>query len=143
MAHPAFIRAYAARFAPGGFFWSAQASLPYVESMKTILTILLLAATMFASDANVAGKWQISMDTPHGLMQGPLTIEQFGSKLTAKIELEHLGTLNMVGKIEGSNVVFELQNRSDVSLKLDGTLNGGKMSGKMSPQGGEWSATRQ
>ena len=115
--------------------------------MKTLFALLALIATAaFAQhhdhDTQVAGKWQISMDTPHGAMNGPMTIEQDGSKLTVKIEMEHTGTLNLSGKIEGNSISLDMQ-RGEMSMKLNGTLNGNKMEGTMSPQGGAWSATRQ
>src|SRR6185369_16998710 len=109
--------------------------------MKTLLALFALAALAFADDhaAQVAGKWQIAMETPHGAMNGPMTIEQDGSKLTATIELDHVGTLSLTGKIEGKSILLDM-NRGEMSIKLNGTLNGNKIEGTMAPQGGAWSA---
>jgi len=94
--------------------------------MKKLLLMLLaavmLSACLLAADPNVGGSWEMTMDSPHGKMTGPLTLQQDGAKLTGTYETEHTGKM---------------------TITFEGTLEGDKLSGTTKPINGEWSAVRK
>ena len=115
---------------------------------KLLLTIFVaaLAATtcLSAEETKVDGKWQLSMDTPHGALQGPLQVTQEGAKLSGTYEVEHIGSMKFTGMIEGAKISFQMETPGgEVTIKFTGTVEGGQMSGTAEPHGGAWKATRQ
>jgi len=93
--------------------------------------------------ARIAGKWQMSMETPHGVVKGPFLIEQDGAKLTVSFQAEMFGTVSGTGSIEGNKVSFSLSvPNGPQDFGLSGTLDGSKMSGTTA-MSGAWSATRE
>lgn len=91
--------------------------------------------------ANVAGKWQLTLDSPHGTMQLPLQLKQKGSKLSGTAE--HNGkSLPVTGSVEGNKVSFSFEAMPDLSIDFSGTVEGDKMSGKAGPYELPWKAER-
>src|SRR5580704_1114641 len=84
---------------------------------KLLSTVFTLAICLVAchdhgvaaEHANIAGKWQLSMDTPHGLIKGPFQVQQDGTKLTATFETEMFGSMSATGTVDGNNVSFSLK----------------------------------
>ncbi len=113
--------------------------------LPAILAVAMCAATgLRAEDARIAGKWQMSVETPHGLVQGQLEIRQDGAKVTGTYETEQMGSMPMAGKVDGKTVAFTLQvPGGDMTVALNGAVDGDKMSGTMQPHGSAWNATRQ
>jgi hypothetical protein len=104
---------------------------------------LLAQSTEKTESAKIAGKWQMSVETPHGPMQGPLEIKQDGSKLTGTYEIEQMGSMAVTGKVEGDKVSFSLEvPGAQVTVAFTGKVEGDKMSGS-SDHAGNWTATRQ
>jgi len=96
-----------------------------------------------ASPANVAGKWQMSMDTPHGVVKGPFAIEQDGAKLAVSFQTEMFGTLAGSGSVGENKVAFSLSVPNvPEGFGFSGTLDGLKMNGT-TEMGGNWSAVRE
>jgi hypothetical protein len=92
--------------------------------------------------AKVAGKWTMSIESPHGPVKGALAIQQDGAKLTATFEAEHVGTLSVKGTVDGQKVAFALvAPGSTDEFTFSGTVEGAKMSGT-TVMGGSWSASR-
>jgi hypothetical protein len=89
----------------------------------------------------IAGKWQMSMETPHGLVKGPFQVQQDGVKLTATFETGMFGTLSATGSLDGRKVSFSLSVPGPHTLDFSGTVDGSKMSGK-TEMDGAWSASR-
>ena len=83
--------------------------------LSTVCVLILGACCLFAQSAGntapakIAGKWQMSLDTPHGPMKGPLQIQQDGSKLTGTYELEMFGSMTLSGKVDGDKVTFNME----------------------------------
>jgi hypothetical protein len=109
---------------------------------KIVLVIFASCLLAQTSPTQVAGKWSLSTDSTHGLIKGQLDVEQDGSKLTATYEPEGMGTLHFTGSVNGNAVSFEMPAGESV-FKLTGTIDGDKMSGATSMNGGAWSATRK
>ncbi len=104
--------------------------------MKKLLLMLLAAAMLstilVAADPNVGGSWEMTMDSPHGKMTGPLTLQQDGTKLTGN------------GKVDGEKVTLTMDTPGGkMTITFEGTLDGDKLSGTTKPINGEWSAVRK
>jgi hypothetical protein len=120
--------------------------------MKTLLSIMLMVVlgacclpaqtTAKSESAKIAGKWQMSVDTPHGPMKGPLQVKQEGTKLTGTYELEMFGSMSLAGTVEGDKVSFNMEvPGAAMTLIFTGTVDGDKMSGS-TDHAGNWTATR-
>jgi hypothetical protein len=121
--------------------------------MKKLLSVALVVvlsacclpaqSTAKSESAQIAGKWQMAMDTPHGPMKGPLEVKQEGSKVTGTYELEHIGSMTLTGKVEGDKVSFSMEvPGAGVTVAFTGKVEGDKMSGS-TDHAGDWTATRQ
>lgn len=110
----------------------------------TLMAAAMLSACLFAADAKVGGSWEMTMDTPHGKMTGPLTLEQHGSKVTGTYETAHAGKLTVNGTVEGEKVTFTMEvPGGQMTITLEGAKDGEKLSGTSKPLNGEWSAVRK
>ena len=120
-----------------------------MKKHRSMILIVAMAATAgllaqsIGQSTGLAGNWRLSLDTPHGTVQGPLKVQQDGSKLTGTYELEHIGSLSLTGTLDGKNVSFsmEVPNASE-RFTFTGTVEEGKMSGSTA-LGGSWSAKRE
>ena len=84
------------------------------------------------------------MDSPHGKMTGPLTIQQDGLKVTGTFETEHTGKLPFHGSVEGEKIMFTMETPGgQMTISFEGNIDGDKLSGTTKPLNGEWSAVRK
>ena len=116
--------------------------------MKTLLSVVLavamLSACLVAADVNVGGNWEMTMDSPHGKMTGPLTLQQDGAKITGTYETEHTGKLTITGKVDGDKIMFTMEvPGGQMTITFEGIKDGDKLSGTTKPLNGEWSAVRK
>ena len=121
--------------------------------MKKLLSLVFTIATCFvachehpgmqaATWAQIAGKWQMTMESPHGVVKGPFEVQQDGGKLTISFDAEAFGKLAGTGSVESNKVSFSLSvPNGPQGFGFSGTLDGSKMSGT-TEMGGAWSATR-
>ena len=117
--------------------------------MKRLLTTILIlvagaaiaAAQHTGATPDVSGTWTMSMDTPHGPMEGPLEVQQDGVKLTATYDLGHMGKMHLTGTLDGRKVSFAMDVPGG-KMMLTGSFEEGKMSGN-TDHGGTWSAARK
>ena len=121
--------------------------------MKTLLSltfaIVLGACSLLAQDAaktesaKIAGDWQMSIETPHGPMQGLLQVKQDGSKITGTYEVAQMGSMALTGKVEGEKVSFSMEvTGAQMTVTFNGKVEGDKMNGT-SDHAGAWKATRK
>src|SRR5947209_8518546 len=118
-------------------------------NMKKMLSIVLMAvlgafclSAQSTESAKIAGKWQMSIETPHGPMKGPLEVKQDGAKFTGTYNLEQFGSMTLTGKLEGDKVTFSVEvPNAGMTLAFTGTVAGDKMSGS-TDHAGNWTATR-
>lgn len=115
--------------------------------MKRLISVLVVALALFAQQkaepARIAGSWKMSMETPHGTVEGPLQVQQDGSKLTGTYEVEHFGLMPLSGTVEGNKVSLKIEVQGgQVTIGITGTVDGGKMTGT-TELGGNWSANRE
>ena len=90
---------------------------------------------------DVSGKWDMTMETPHGVAKGPLEVKQDGAKLTANWVSDQIGSLKVTGTIEGKTITLSMDGPNGQPFGLKGTIEAKKMSGT-TELGGAWSATR-
>src|SRR5262249_10295582 len=77
--------------------------------------------------AQIAGKWQMTMDTPHGAVQGPFQVKQDGSQVSGTYTVEHMGELAFTGTVEGKSVKLTIQvPGGDQKFGFSGTVEGDK-----------------
>ena len=117
--------------------------------MKRLLSVMLIvalgAACLLAEGqaGKLAGTWQMSMDTPHGAVQGPLELKQEGAQLTGTYAVEGMGSFSLKGSVDGEKVSLALEiPGADKPFGFTGKIDGNKMSGS-TEMGGTWSATRK
>lgn len=94
--------------------------------------------------AKIEGEWTLSMDTPHGNVEGPLNLKQDGATVTGTMEAgQHFGTLPVKGTLDGNKVELGLEiAEADITFKLSGTVDGNAMNGT-TEMGGAWNAARK
>ncbi len=94
-----------------------------------------------AAEAGPAGKWQLTFNTPHGVMNGTLDIKQAGNKLSGTCASDHFGSVPLAGSVDGKKISIDIEVQG-MAFKMIGTLDADKMSGTIEPDFGTWSATR-
>ena len=86
----------------------------------------------------------MTMDSPHGKMTGPLTLQQDGTKIAGTYETEHTGKLTINGKVDGEKIMFTMEvPGGQMTISFEGAKDGDKLSGTTKPLNGEWSAVRK
>jgi hypothetical protein len=109
-----------------------------------LLAMTMLSACLLAADANVGGNWVMTMDSPHGKIAGPLTVQQDGIKLTGTYETEITGKLTINGTVDGEKVTLTMEvPGGEMTITFEGAKDGDKLSGTTKPLNGEWSAVRK
>jgi hypothetical protein len=106
--------------------------------------LVLLAVTTPATaqeTVNVAGKWEMTSETPRGTMTTTFTFEQDGSALTGTSEGQRGGEVPISsGSVEGNVITFTvvrgMRNRS-MEVTYTGTLEGDTITGTMTTPRGE------
>jgi len=112
-----------------------------ILSLTFAIAVSLAALAQDSGTAQIAGKWQMSMDTPHGVLKGPFQVQQDGAKLSATFETEMFGTMSATGSVEGRKVSFRIRvPNGPQGFAFSGTVDGPKMSGK-TEMDGAWSAS--
>jgi len=86
--------------------------------MKILRSAICMAALMFGvlyaqESAKVTGTWKLALDTPHGQMPGALQLKQDGVKLTGSVDVEHMGSMPLVGQVEGTKLSFTIEIQRD------------------------------
>jgi hypothetical protein len=112
--------------------------------LNAVFALAMFSMCLLAADVNIGGKWEMTMDSPHGKMTGPLTLQQDGAKVTGTYETEHTGKLAINGVVDGEKITFTLQTPGgEMTINFEGSKDGDKLSGTTKPLNGEWSAVRK
>jgi len=82
----------------------------------------------------VDGSWNLSMQTPMGERKATLVASAQGGKLTGKQSGDGASTEIFDGSVNGNDVSWKISitNPMPLTLQFTGTVDGDKMSGKMS-----------
>lgn len=116
--------------------------------MKNLLVLALVACASChhpiraADPVKAAGKWELVLTAPNRAISGTLDLKQDGTKLSGSWATDHVGAIPITGSIDGKNVSLAMEVHG-MAVKLIGTVEGSKMSGKIDPDMGTWAATRQ
>lgn len=96
---------------------------------------------------DIAGEWDVAMNTPGGTSNFKVIFKVDGEKITGEVRRAS-GTLPITGTIKGSDLQFAYAvryNDNDVVVTLTGKVSGNRMGGSVDFNGNaqdEWSATR-
>lgn len=114
------------------------------QLLSIAIAVAIFTACLPAAEMNIAGNWEMSMDSPHGKLTGPLILEQDGTTVTGSFETEHTGKLTLQGKVDGEKILFSMEvPAGDLTIQFEGTKHGDKLSGTTKPLNGEWSAVHK
>ena len=90
----------------------------------------------------VAGKWTMSISTPHGPMKAAIEVKQDGAKITGSCDMGPMGSMALAGTVDGKRISFAVEMEGGQRIVFSGVINGVKMTGTTDPEGGEWTASR-
>lgn len=92
---------------------------------------LLVSVSAIAADANVAGTWAMSSETPQGTRESTLTLVQQGTALTGTIKGAR-GENPVTGTVAGNAVKFSYtlsMQGNEIKIDYEATVDGGAMTG--------------
>lgn len=113
-----------------------------VATAACLLVLLAVDVPAWAQEiANVAGKWEMTSETPRGTMTTIFTFEQDGNTLTGTSSGQRGGEVPIgSGSVEGNVITFTvvrgMGNRS-MEMTYTGTLEGDTITGTMSTPRGD------
>jgi hypothetical protein len=96
-----------------------------------VFALLLTSLSAFAAD--VAGAWDVTVDTPNGPLDVTLTLKQDGDKLTGTISSQ-MGETSVTGTVKDNDLEFTMTmdaNGANVVLVYKAKVDGNKMSGSL------------
>jgi hypothetical protein len=101
---------------------------------------LLVSISALAADANVAGTWTMSTESPQGgTRESTLTLEQKGSALTGTIKGAR-GDNPVSGTVAGNTVKLTSKlsfNGNEITIEYEATVDGASMTGTAKNPRGE------
>jgi P pilus assembly chaperone PapD len=108
---------------------------------------LVVAAPVLAQQtqtANVAGKWEMTNQTPRGTQTSTFTFAQDGTVLTGTVETPRGSTPISAGSVEGNTVKFTIvrtMGERTMETHYSGTVDGDTITGTMTTPRGEMEFT--
>ena len=109
--------------------------------LSCALVCLAVAVPVLAQEtANVAGKWEMTNETPRGTQTSTFTFEQEGNVLTGTVATQRGESPISSGSVEGNVVTITIvRGMGDRSMEMTytGTLEGDTITGSMSTPRGE------
>lgn len=121
-----------------------------MKKMCSILALLAFAALgLAAQNADVAGDWQLTLQTPRGERSMDMSIVQEGEKITVTMRGMRGGESTGEGTIKGNAIEWSITRstpRGEFTSSYKGTVEGDTMSGtvEMGNFGTmEWTATKK
>jgi opacity protein-like surface antigen len=92
---------------------------------------LMLATAAIAADANVAGEWDMVVESQMGTGTPHFSLKQEGSKLTGTYK-GMLGETPVTGTVKGNDIAINFSVNAqgmDLDVSYSGTVDGATMSG--------------
>jgi hypothetical protein len=99
-----------------------QKGVPKMKRNLMLIAFVLLASTLSAATA-LAGKWQITMQSPMGERTNEMTIVQDGEKLEVII-LSPRGEQKYLGTIKGTDVTWSGKRQNQMGMEILVTFKG-------------------
>jgi hypothetical protein len=96
------------------------------------------------TESSVAGRWTLSVDTPHGKTPMSLELEQEGKRLTGTLGTPH-GDVRLGGELADAKLTLATISSDGPQMTLKGALKeNGTMAGYLSSERGDmkWTAER-
>lgn len=96
--------------------------------------VAAFASPAFAADADVTGKWTMTVQTQAGTGSPTFDLKQEGSKITGQYSGQ-LGEAPVTGTVKGNEVTFGFKvsgQGQELEVTYTGTVEGDTMSGKVS-----------
>jgi hypothetical protein len=93
----------------------------------------LLSAAAFAADVNIAGEWDMAVETQAGSGTPHFSIKQDGSTLSGTYKGQ-LGEAPITGTIKGNEATWSFKVSAqgmDLTVTYSGTVDGNTIKGKM------------
>ena len=112
-----------------------------ISALACALVCLVVASPVLAQEtANVAGKWELTTESPRGTQTSTFTFEQEGNVLTGTVVTQRGESPINSGSVEGNVVTFTIvRGMGDRSTEMTytGTLDGDTITGSMSTPRGD------
>ena len=92
---------------------------------------VLLATSAIAADANVAGEWELTVESQMGTSNPHFSLKQDGAKVSGTYK-GMLGEAPVTGVVKGNEVTLNLQVNAqgmDLEITYSGTVDGATMQG--------------
>jgi opacity protein-like surface antigen len=92
---------------------------------------MMLSTSAFAADANVAGEWDMTVESQAGTGTPHFSLKQDGGKLTGTYK-GMLGEAPVTGTVKGNDVTISFQVNAqgmDLAVSYAGTVDGATMKG--------------
>lgn len=106
-----------------------------MNSLRRILlaasAAVMLASLAFAADANVAGEWDLTVETQAGTGNPHFSLKQDGNKLSGTYK-GMLGESPVTGTVNGNDISISFQvnaQGTDLAVSYTGTVDGATMKG--------------
>jgi len=112
-----------------------ERTLKYGSALAALLVIMLavvIPATA-ADNANVAGEWNFTVESPNGTGTPTVTFKQEGDTLTGTYK-GRLGEVPLNGTIKGNDIKFSIKvsiQGQDLQIDYAGAVDGDNMKGKV------------
>lgn len=120
-----------------------------IYSVISVFTLLLIPVLLSAQDANVAGDWEMTSQSPRGEMTRALHFDQDGQKIKVTMEGFRGEEITGEGTVQGNKIEWTMTmntQRGDFTLTYKGTVEGDTMSGtvEMGDRGArDWTAKKK
>jgi hypothetical protein len=96
-----------------------------------VFALLLTSLSAFAAD--VAGAWNVTVDTPNGPLDVTVTLKQDGDKLTGMVSSQ-MGDAPITGTVKDNDLTFTMNmdaNGANMTIIYKAKVDGDKMTGSL------------
>jgi hypothetical protein len=115
-------------------------ALAVVAAITAMFLVIASPTTAHAADnANVAGTWNLQVETPNGTGTPTVVLKQDGANLTGTYK-GRMGENELKGTIDGNNIKWSVTfhpQGGEMSIEYKGTVDGDTMKGTVSSPMGE------
>ena len=114
-----------------------------------MFSLLLIPVLLTAQDANVAGDWELTSQSPRGERTSAIHFDQDGQKIKVTMEGFRGNEMTGEGTVQGNQIEWTITmntQRGDFTISYKGTIDGDTMSGtvEMGDRGEmEWTAKKK
>jgi hypothetical protein len=104
-----------------------------IYSLIAMLAFALIPFMLFAQDANVAGDWEMTTQSPRGERTQDIHIDQEGQKIVVTMPGRGGEEMKAEGTVQGNKVEWSVTRstqRGEFTISYKGTVEGDTMSGE-------------